>query len=415
MDREKLHQLLVEQNQAIPLATQYVPRQIQPRLDELANQPFIVIIAGIRRCGKSTILAHLRMHRDSYYVNFDDERFIHFSVDDFQLMYEVLMELFGIKDTFIFDEIQNIVGWERFVRRLHDEGKKVFITGSNASMLSRELGTHLTGRHISLTLFPFSFKEFLVMRNTTCVLTQMSTRKRAEIKRLFSEYVIMGGFPDYLNTENNEYLKTLYENILYRDIISRYKLPNEKPLREIASFTASNVGKELSFNQLRKMTGLSSATTVREYFNYLENSFLCFLVPRYDASLKQQMYHAKKPYYIDTALLHLIGFRTSGDYGRILENVVYLALLRENKEVFFHRQKHECDFVIRQGQLIVEAIQVTKALTTNREREINGLIEAMTLYNLKTGLILTESDEDSVLIGNKQITVKPIWKWLLES
>lgn len=413
MDRKHLKQLLLEHNQR-KLIQDFVPRQLQQQINQHKNSPFIIIISGIRRCGKSTILAQLRKEIDSYYVNFDDERLVYFTVQDFQQMYELLLELFGEKDTFIFDEIQNIPQWERFVRRLHNEGKKVYITGSNASMLSRELGTHLTGRQISLTLFPFSFKEFLIWNHVDYDLSKPTTKQNATLQRLFTEYMRVGGFPEYLKTEKEEYLKALYENILYRDIITRYNIPHEHPLKIVATYAASNVGKELSFNQLKKLTGLSSATTVKEYFTYLENSYLCFLISRYHRSLKKQIYHTKKIYFIDSGLTRLLGFRASEDFGRMLENIVFLSLLRRGEEIFFHKEKYECDFVLRRGIRIGSAIQVTQSLAKNKEREIRGLLEAMDNYKLKEGLIITEHQEETFRVANKKIIVKPIWKWLLE-
>ena len=412
MDRERLKEALLEHNQQ-KLTSNFIPRELQQKLDEHAKSEFVIIVSGIRRSGKSTILTHLRQQLDSYYVNFDDERLIDFTVKDFVVLYELLQELFGEKDTFIFDEIQNIPAWERFVRRLHNEKKKVYVTGSNASMLSRELGTHLTGRHISLTMYPFSFREFCSFHKMNFDLLTLTSSNKAKIKRLFAQYLKQGGFPEFLRSEKIEYLKSLYENILYRDIITRYNIPNEKPLKLTATYAARNVGKELSFNQIKKLTGLSSATTVKEYFSYLENSYLCFLISRYDDSLKKQIYYAKKAYYIDPAIASLLGFHSSEDYGRILENIVFIDLMREKKEIYFHKGKYECDFVLRQGTKIVQAIQVTKVLGKNKDRELQGLLEAMKRYKLKKGLILTKDQSETFVVDKKKIEVKPVWKWLL--
>ena len=177
MEREALKDILLIQDKV--KKERIVERELMVRIKELADTPFVIIISGVRRCGKSTLLNEIKT-TDCYYVNFDDERFIDFSVRDFQTMYELLIELFGEKETFLFDEIQNIEGWERFVRRLHDDGKKIYVTGSNATMLSRELGTHLTGRNISLSLYPFSFKEFLKFRHAEIPkLDRMTSKEKA--------------------------------------------------------------------------------------------------------------------------------------------------------------------------------------------------------------------------------------------
>ena len=220
---------------------------------------------------------------------------------------------------------------------------------------------------------------------------------------------------DFLKTNDIEYLKSLYESIIYRDIVTRYKLTNEKQIKELVFYSASNIGKEVSFNSLKNVIGVKNSTTVKEYFGYLENSFLVFLLPRYDYSLKKQIYYNKKLYIIDNALAQAVGFRFSEDYGRMLENIVFLELKRRAKEIFYHQAKKECDFIIKEGIKIVEAIQIVKTMSEEktRKREMDGLIEAMEAYKLKQGLILTEDEEGEEMIANKKIKIMPVWKWLL--
>jgi len=280
-------------------------------------------------------------------------------------------------------------------------------------MLSKELGTHLTGRHISLSLYPFSFSEYLDFRNIK--IKPQTARDKSIIKNAFNDYLASGGFPEFLQTGKEEYLKSVFENILYRDIIARYKLPSERSIKEVAIYVAGNIGKELSFNTLKKLTGLTSTTTIREYFEYLENSYLVFLINRYSPSLKKQIYYNKKAYIIDTGIASVLGFRTSKDAGRILENTVYLALRRKHDDIYFHKEKKECDFLIREKGRIINAIQVTKNLSNkNNKRELSGLKEAMKMHKLKQGIILTDNQEDILTEGDIKIVVKPVWKWLLE-
>lgn len=398
-----------------------IQRSLMKKIAEYGKSPFVIIISGIRRCGKSTLMNRIKT-RDSYYVNFDDERFINFDVNDFQKLYELLIELFGEKNIFLFDEIQNIPGWERFVRRLHDAGKKIYVTGSNATILSKELGTHLTGRNISFQLYPFSFREYLDMEkygidflDASDALDKLTSVEKSKIKHMFNKYLKEGGFPEFVKTKKDEYLKNVYENIIYRDIITRYGLTKEKPIKETVYFAVSNIGKEISFNTIKKLTGLTSATTIKEYFEYLENSYLVFLISRYDVSLKKQAYYNKKAYFIDSGMARVIGFRASEDKGRVLENLVFLELKRKNCEIYFHRQKKECDFLVRQGINIVKAIQVTCYLEENKDREIAGLLEALNSHDLKEGLILTLDEEYEIKKDNKKITVMPVWKWMLEN
>ncbi|MFW3147318.1 MAG: ATP-binding protein, partial [Thermoplasmatota archaeon] len=267
----------------------------------------------------------------------------------------------------------------------------------------------------TMELYPFSFREFLSFKGKIIGnLDLMTSGEKSLLKKAFSEYMKEGGFPEYLRTGRDEYLQSLYQNILYRDIITRYHLSSERPLKEAALYAASNLSKEMSFNQVRKLTGLSSATTIKEYFGYMENGYLNFLIPRFDFSLKKQIYFNKKTYFIDTALAKLIGFRPTGDEGRILENIVYLALRRRGGEIFFHRDSGECDFIVRKEGQITDAIQVTLELKKSAKREIKGLVEALGSYGLENGLILTYDEEGSMEVGGKRIDIKPVWKWLLE-
>lgn len=418
MDREKLKTLLKEQNDQIKDVRELVKREMLDEIKEKRSN-LIVIVSGLRRAGKSTLMNEIRKDNlhESYFVNFDDERLFDFAIADFQMMQELLIELYGERNIYFFDEIQNIQGWERFVRRLHDNGKKVYVTGSNASMLSREMGTHLTGRHLSYSLYPYSFKEFLYFKKYELPISEvLTTTEKSTIKRYFNEYIEVGGIPEFVKNRDELYIKTLYENILYRDIITRYNLKDEKTLKTTVYFAASNIAKEISYNNIRKLTGLSSATTIKEYFEYLENSYLAYLLPRFSTSLKVQVYSNKKVYFIDTAIARILGFRTSEDYGRILENIVFMELKRESKEVYYHKENKECDFVIRDGYNITEAIQVTQSLENpdTRKRELDGMLDAMKAYKLKEGLILTDDTEDEIEIEGKKIFVKPIWKWLLQ-
>ena len=390
-----------------------------PRLTSGFSDQEITVISGIRRCGKSTLLHEIRSKNaeQDYYFNFDDERLINFKVEDFQLLHEVFLDLFGKQNMFYFDEIQNVKGWERFIRRIHDYKNKVYVTGSNASMLSRELGTHLTGRYYQQELFPFSFAEYLAFSEREIPLKSFfSTEEKVRFQKDFINYFLKGGFPAYLQSGNKQYLKSLYESILYRDVMVRNGLTNEKELLELVHFLASNTSKLFSYNSLARVIGVKNATTVKNYLSFLENTYLLFLVNKYDFSVKKQIQNPRKVYFIDLGLIRELGFQHSEDNGRLLENLVFIELKRRGKEVFYHAQKHECDFVIKEKKQIVQAIQVSWSVynPTTKEREVEGLVEALTSYNLNEGLILTYEDEDELTIKNFKIKVMPTWKWLLK-
>lgn len=413
MEKNKLKTVILDQ-QYLGFRPDFIERN-----PEISLNSEITVISGVRRCGKSTLLHEIRskLQQKDYYLNFDDERLIHFTVDDFQHLYELFIELFGSQNHFFFDEIQNIPLWERFVRRLHDHGNKVFITGSNASMLSRELGTHLTGRFIQKELYPFSFKEFIHFHKVDLSsFPKESTQGKAKLKKLFNDYFKLGGFPAYLKNNNREYLTSLYENILYRDVIVRNKLTNEKELLELIHYLAGNISRPVSYNNLAKIIGIKNASTIKNYLEYIQNTYLLFLVNKYDHSLKKQIQNPRKVYFIDNGLLQELAFHTSEDNGRMLENLVYIELKRKMKKVFYHKNKYECDFIIKEKNRILEAIQVCWSMynENTRKREINGLIDALSSYNLKQGIILTENDEENLSINGYDIIIKPVWKWMLD-
>ncbi|HEY4789610.1 MAG TPA: ATP-binding protein, partial [Bacteroidales bacterium] len=328
MNHQQLLKVITEQER-YHTNESFIPRYEQFR--KLDSASLVTIITGIRRCGKSTLLNEIRFVNGSkgYYLNFDDDRLINFKSDDFQLLTELFIEKYGKQNIFYFDEIQNIVGWERFIRRLHDQGSKVYITGSNARMLSRELGTHLTGRYIQLELYPFSFSEFTAINQITYNQEFLTTTEGiATLRRHFNEYLESGGMPEYLKTRNKEYLKTLYEGILYRDILTRHNLTKEREIKELLYFIAGNVAKEATQTSLAKIIGIKNSTTVKDYLTYFEDSYMVFTLYRYDNSIKRQLLAPRKVYFIDNALAATISFRQSDDYGRWLENIVFFELKR---------------------------------------------------------------------------------------
>ena len=299
MSKREISQIIADQQ-----SLGFKPSDL-PRLGINSFDNNITVISGVRRCGKSTLLHEIRLKNSEkdYFFNFDDERLVNFKVEDFQLLYEVFIELFGKQSTFYFDEIQNVAGWERFVRRLHDYKNKVYITGSNASMLSRELGTHLTGRFYQQELFPFSFSEFLEYTGNSKPKTSLlNTEQKVQLHREFLSFFNKGGFPGYLQSGNTQYLKSLYESIIYRDVMVRNGLTNEKEILELVHFVASNTSKLFSYNSLTKVIGVKNATTVKSYLSFLENTYLLFLVNKYDFSVKKQIQNPKKIYFIDLGL-----------------------------------------------------------------------------------------------------------------
>ena len=419
-----LKSIIADQKEDIVLPVDYHHRSSEKKLASLMKNKEITVITGLRRCGKSVLMNRIKAQakeRD-YYFNFEDDRLATFTSDDFQLLYETFLELYGEQKTFYFDEIQNIPGWEVFVRRLYNSKNKIIITGSNASLFSEELGTRLTGRYLDITIYPFSFYEYAYHQNPELISQKnLSTKQASQIKQLFNQYCICGGIPEYTKHQEIDYLHTLYESILYRDIVARYKLPNAITLKKLVFFLASNCSKETTYVALQKLLGIGSSTTVSDYCGYLENSYLSFFLNRYSPSVKAQLRSPKKVYFIDHALAKNLGFSFSDDYGRMLENIAFIELKRRYKMIYYHQNKKECDFVIQDGNKVIKAIQVCQTLTNpnTRQREIDGLIEALETYSLAKGYILTESEEfdETVSRNGKEYNLKvmPLWKWLIHT
>ena len=398
--KESLRNIVKRQRESLDLAEASVERESLKQID--VKIPFAIVLSGVRRCGKSTLLKQLMKRiKGFYYFSFDDIRAVNFEVQDFQKLDEIFLEEYGKKDCYFFDEIQNVQKWELFIRTILDKKKHVIITGSNASLLSKELGTRLTGRHLRFELFPFSYKEFLLLLN-----------KKQSIKS-FEEYFINGGFPEYLKLKKSGILQELLNDILNRDIAIRHKIRNLKSLREIALYLLTNVGKEFSYNNLKKTFNLGSTNSVISFVSYFEDSYLLFTISKFDYSLKKQLVNPKKVYSIDNGLTNINSSSFSQDKGKMLENLVFVNLRKKHSDIFYFQEKGECDFVIKEGTKVTKAVQVCFDLNEdNKSREINGLVEALEKFALKEGLILTYKQDDEFKINGKKIKVLPVWKWL---
>ena len=422
MHKNLLKEIILEQEKDRQAIDAGIPRALLSVALRHASLPHAVVVSGVRRCGKSTLLDQVigRLYRKGvYYLNFEDERLVDFGVEDFNRLYEVFLELYGERKIFFFDEVQNVPQWEMFVRRMQDKGCKFFITGSNASLLSKELGAKLTGRNVSVELFPFSFKEYLAFQGVSLSRNSLSlTTERAAIKRHFDEYLKHGGMPEYLKYREVSLLKRVYEDILYRDIVARYGIKQVKPLRELGLYLLSNIGGTFSYNNLKNVLGVGSMNTIKSYADYLENSYLIFLVGKFSYSLKEQFVALKKIYCIDNGLADSVAFQFSKNRGKFLENLVFLALRRKFSEIYYYKTTNNLavDFLVKVGRKDLRLIQVADRLDheKTRQREIAALVKAMEELRLKKALVLTEEGEEEIIAGGKAITVRSVYKWLLE-
>lgn len=336
-------------------------------------------------------------------------------MQNFADIISIAVELCGTdKITYLLDEIQNVQYWERWVNNLHTQGIKVFATGSNAYLLSSEISTYLTGRNKPITMFPFSFMEYLRLKHVE-PFQQITSTKKSLINALFRDYLLTGGFPTIVKTGDIELSKQYVEDIINKDILSRYQIRQIKEIKDLLLYLCSNTAKTYSYATLKKVSGIKSLSTIKRFIDYYQSVYILFTVGRFDYSLTKQKVSSAKPYIGDTSFLKTISFTFSENIGACLENAVFLHLLRTRKQIFYHYDKKECDFVIKEGLHITQAIQVTVELShpETKTRELDGLYSAMTAYKLKDGLILTLDHEETLLYKNKRIVIKPAWKWML--
>ncbi len=398
----------------------YIDREFRKVYDNHNGSSLIKTIIGVRRSGKSTFTASMLAGKDVGYVNFDERILLNTDPDDIM---SNLIELRGNFKTIFLDEIQNVDRLELFVNKLHRQGYNVFLTGSNSRLLSKELASHLTGRHITLEIFPFSFREFLVSRGIKG--SPGTTREENLIKHNLKNYIDNGGFPDVVNGENpGPYLKNLYDDILEKDIISRFNISYKSTFREMAMTLMGNAGKYASYNKLKHDFGLKSEHTSKNYLSYLEESYLILQLKKFSFKPREVERSAKKIYSIDTGLVNHVTSRSTENHGSLMENVVFIDLLRRrnyfsrNMEIYFFKDysDHEVDFIIKHGTEVSELINVTYSEDRGdmNKREIASLISASKLLNCKKLTTITWDYEDTIQYGNVGIEAIPLWKWLLK-
>jgi hypothetical protein len=332
------------------------------------------------------------------------------------MLIETFIELFGQRKNVFFDEIQDVRGWELFINRLLREGYRVFITGSNANLLSHELGTHLTGRHMDLELYPFSFIEYLRAKNLQNIAKgRYNTAARAKLSAEFERYFLIGGMPEVVISEETAILTYLMNDVIQKDIITRYNLRKPSEIKNILRFILSNVSNETTYRSLTIATDSKSENTVKKYIQYLEETYIIFGVNRYDKKLKRRDKNPKKYYSIDNGIVIKNIPTFVENKGRLLENLVAVNLKRIQKEFYFYRDKNgsEVDFVIPSEK---QMIQVCYELNQqNRKREIKGFVMARKEIDAEKYLIITMNQEENIQLDEFSIEVKPIWLWLLES
>ena len=397
-----------------------VEREAYKYSQKVIKSKLIKVITGVRRCGKSILAYSFLKDQRFAYMNFDDERLSECDTND---ILSSFYEIYGkdIKNLF-FDEIQNLDKWELFVNRLKRLDFNIYITGSNSKLLSKELATHLTGRHLAIELFPFSFREYLKVADFKEDVG--TTIGKGSIKKEFNKYLLNGGFPEIIVEEEDPkiYLRGLYGRIVERDIINRYDIAYKKTFREIAITLLSNPGKKISYNKMKNQFNIKSEHTVKNYVSYLEEAYLIFLLNRFSYKPIEIEKSEKKIYAIDSGMINNVSVKSSQDYGGIYENLVALEFLRKrsfnfNLEISYWKdiQHREVDFVIRERLKVKQLIQVCYDVENSetKKREIKALIKASKELKCNNLIVITKEFEAKEKIENKEIKFIPLWKWLL--
>lgn len=414
---KELFRAIISENQEFIGSIPLVERPLH--LEESGNYVFV----GVRQAGKSYLLYQrvkellgcgINLH-DIVYVNFDDERLLGMTTDDFDLILQAYYSMHGGQPIFFFDEIQNVDGWANFARRLANQQHRVYVTGSNAKMLSRDIETVLGGRYLSVYVFTYSFEEYLKAIGISVSGGSQYGRKANELQRHFRTYFEWGGFPELVNfREKRVWLNSLYNRIFFNDLVVRHKVKNEDSLRMCIRRLAESVMQPCSLNRLSnlvKSTGMPcSPSTVMEYVRYLQESCLLISLDNY-ASKFVDKETVKKHYFIDNGLLHL--FINNPDTA-LLENLCAINLYkRYGKGVYYFNRNIEVDFYVPDEKLAIQAsFRMSEEATL--EREIKALVALHGLYETQRNLIITYEDEGIMERDGIKIEIIPVWKWLLD-
>lgn len=397
--RNTILSVLKDQSSPVPL-TPEVPRVLAASIPKAS--PHAIALKGVRRCGKSILQAQLmRRHPHFCYCNLEDTRLFGLSPQDFPSVLAVMDELSPAAAPVFLDEVQAVAEWQRLVRTLLDRGRTVCVTGSNASLLGRELGSKLTGRQRSFEVFPFNYREYLAF-------TAQTPGESSLLACLD-----VGGFPAYLRERNPQILQELLRDVVQRDIAQRHALRETRHVMNLVLFLLANTGQPVSLQNLAKSLAIPAVAQTARYVEYLVDAYLLFAVPKYSASFKQRVVAPNKYYAIDNGLRRVNSPSATPDLGHRLENAVALALRHQGGNFAYAGEKNlwECDFVTD-----TLAIQVCAELTPeNRPRELLGLVQATRLPGRRKALILTLNQRDQLREQNLSIPVQPVWEWLLES
>lgn len=408
------------------LTLSYIGRTKEPFGKKWLDSNLIKVVLGPRRAGKSVFSLMLLKDRPFMYFNFDDEVLSSAGgIATDELMKELHAAYGGDVKTILFDEIQNLPSWELFANRLHRIGYNLVLTGSNAQLLSKELATHLTGRHMPIEMLPFDFNEFLLAKKFKIDAEYGSLpEQRGELLNLMENYLQSGGFPEVVvnNVDPKDYLDVLLDASLFKDVVKRHRVKFSTQIGNLAAHLINNFANLYTVRKLLKALNLRSATTIEKYINYLEEAYLIFSLRRYSPKSLERIKSPRKVYAVDNGFVSAKAIQHSPDKGKLMENLVFTELVKRgvkpNRELFYYKTRNdrEVDFVVKKGTEVTELIQVCyESINSDVEqRETKALFEASGELKVKKLIVLTWDEKREVKKDGNVIQFKPLWEWLLD-
>ncbi len=421
-----IRNLILQQQQELNvlLNQPYLYRIEDETISEYLNSTLIKLITGPRRAGKSVMALQMLKNQNFAYLNFDDDLLLRYFDED--AVIQSLNDVYKDFSYLILDEIQNLPKWELWVNKLYRRGINLVITGSNSKLLSSEMASVLTGRYIQIKVFPFSFLEILRFNNISLQSELNETpSETGKISGILHSYLFNGGFPEIVLNPGiiKNYLTTLFDSVLLKDILKRFGVRQTQQLYDLSNYLLSNYTNLFSYNQIKEELNFNSVATVQKFIGYLEESYLFQHIKRYDKKIKKQQKAAQKIYIIDNGFIKARSFELSPNYGRLLENIVFVELLRRNYkpglELFYFktRNNREIDFLLRKGHQIEQLIQVCYDMTQHKtiKRELDALLEASNELKCDKLLLISWDKDEQIAIDNKIIKVIPAYKWLTKN
>ena len=386
-------------------------------MDLLLNSHLIKLITGPRRVGKSTQALLMLRNRNFAYLNFDSQQLL--DAWDADLVMRMLDDVYPGYEYLLLDEVQNLDAWDLWVSELYRLGKNLVITGSNAKMLSSEMATALTGKYLKVEMLPFSLEEFFDWNKLD--LSKLNHEQQADASALMDDYLRNGGYPEVVASRQltRTYLDTLFDSIVWKDVAKRHRVRNVTDLNDLALYLVSNFCNPVSANELTEELGFSSVNTTKKFMDYLHEPYLFYYLPRYNNKLKLMKKAPRKVYVVDNGFVAAKAFSLSDNLGRLLENQVFVELLRQgydtDKTMFYYRSRNdkEVDFVLRKGTHIEQLVQVCYDMSNAKteKREVDSLIECAVELNCRNLVIVTNNDERCIEKDGYRIDVVPVAQW----